>query len=194
MIARYGDPGQYENIYSIRLLSLDVTSPAGDRSAACGFGNLHVILYGSLCPLEIFDSFLSPALRYVLSSVYAVFLYSGADAHDRDGHVLLCARARKLRKSDDVTSIHTVSITARDLTIAGRFVFWRENLLWQVRGENNGRPFLCRTTQSEQQRCAPELESTKQQRDVLRHLHARSGHDGNRAGLPNLPESCRTGL
>ena len=82
-----------------------------------------MILYGSLCPLEIFDSFLSPALRYVLSSVYAVFLYSGADAHDRDGHVLLCARARKLRKSDDVTSIHTVSITARDLTIAGRFVF-----------------------------------------------------------------------
>jgi hypothetical protein len=59
----------------------------------------------------------------VLSSLYAEFLYPGADANDHDGHVLFRARARKLQKFDDVTSVHTVSITARDLTIAGRFVF-----------------------------------------------------------------------
>jgi hypothetical protein len=62
----------------------------------------------------------------VLVYPYAEFLHPGADAHDHDdhdGHVLFRARARKLQIFDDITSIHPVSTTARDLIIAGRFVF-----------------------------------------------------------------------
>jgi hypothetical protein len=59
----------------------------------------------------------------VLPFLYEEFLHPGADAHDHDGHVLFCARAWKLQKLDDLASVHSAFITARDLTIAGRFVF-----------------------------------------------------------------------
>lgn len=71
----------------------------------------------------------------MVSFLYAEFLHPGADAHDHDGHVLFCARAGKLQKLDDLESVHSAFITARDLTIAGRFVFGEKNLPRQVRGE-----------------------------------------------------------
>jgi hypothetical protein len=59
----------------------------------------------------------------VVLFLYAVFLHPGSDAHVHDGHVLFCTRAWKLQKLDDLESVHSAFITARDLTIAGRFVF-----------------------------------------------------------------------
>jgi hypothetical protein len=61
----------------------------------------------------------------VLPYYHAELLHPGADAHDHDGHVLLRAWAWKLQKFDDLTSVHTVSKTARDLIYRGPFCIWR---------------------------------------------------------------------
>lgn len=80
--ARYGDPGQYEKIYKIRLLSLDVLSPGGDVSSflpAVKSASDEQSLTGTLSPRKDRGEGV-----LVLSSTYD----NGFYVHASDGHAI----------------------------------------------------------------------------------------------------------